>query len=55
MTNKLPSDTERAQAEKLRPIRDVASELGLTDDELIGFGTTKQSTRGRRLEGDQTR
>lgn len=52
MTKKIPTDIEIAQAAKLRPIRDVAAELGLTDDELILYGSTKAKVR---LEALQTR
>jgi formate--tetrahydrofolate ligase len=38
---KVPSDIAIAQAAKLRPIRDVAAELGLTDDELELYGKYK--------------
>src|SRR5467141_643164 len=38
---KVPSDIAIAQAAKLRPIRDVAVELGLSDDELELYGHTK--------------
>ena len=38
---KLPSDIAIAQAAKLRPIADVAAELGLADDEIELYGTHK--------------
>ena len=38
---KVPSDIAIAQAAKLRPIRDVAAELGLSDDELEVYGKYK--------------
>ena len=38
---KVPSDIAIAQAAKLRPIRDVAVELGLSDDELELYGKYK--------------
>jgi formate--tetrahydrofolate ligase len=38
---KVPSDIAIAQAAKLRPIRDVAAELGLTEDELELYGKFK--------------
>ena len=38
---KVPSDIAIAQAAKLRPIRDVAAELGLSDDELELYGKYK--------------
>ncbi|HEV8355958.1 MAG TPA: formate--tetrahydrofolate ligase [Gemmatimonadales bacterium] len=37
----MPSDIEIAQAAKLRPIADVAAELGLGPDELLPYGHTK--------------
>jgi len=37
----VPSDIEIAQAATLRPIADVAAELGLTPDELLPYGHTK--------------
>ena len=40
-TVKIPSDIAIAQAAKLRPIRDVAAELGLSDDELEQYGKYK--------------
>ncbi len=38
---KVPSDIAIAQAAKLRPITDVAAELGLTDDEVELYGKYK--------------
>jgi formate--tetrahydrofolate ligase len=38
---KVPSDIEIAQAAKLRPIADVAAEVGLRPDELLTYGPTK--------------
>ena len=40
-TAKVPSDIEIAQAAKLRPIADVAAELGLADDEVELYGKYK--------------
>jgi formate--tetrahydrofolate ligase len=40
-TAKVPSDIEIAQAAKLRPIADVARELGLADDEVDLYGKYK--------------
>jgi formate--tetrahydrofolate ligase len=37
----MPSDIDIAQAAKLRPIGDVAAELGLRPDEFLPYGTTK--------------
>ncbi|MEJ2239439.1 MAG: formate--tetrahydrofolate ligase, partial [Gemmatimonadales bacterium] len=45
MTTKTPSDIEIAQAATLRPIADVAGDLGLQSDELIAFGTTKAKVK----------
>ncbi len=41
MSGTVPSDIEIAQAATLRPIADVAAELGLTPDELLPYGHTK--------------
>ena len=38
---KVPSDIAIAQAAKLRPIADVAAELGLKDDEVELYGKYK--------------
>ena len=38
---KVPSDIEIAQAARLRPIVDVAAEVGLSPDELLTYGPTK--------------
>ena len=46
---KVPSDIAIAQAAKLRPIRDVASELGLSDDELELYGKYKAKVSLRAL------
>jgi formate--tetrahydrofolate ligase len=37
----VPTDIEIAQAAKLRPIADVAAELGLAADEILPYGQTK--------------
>ena len=37
----VPSDIEIAQAARLRPIQDVAAELGLAPDEILPYGHTK--------------
>jgi len=47
---KVPSDIAIAQAAKLRPIRDVAAELGLSDDELELYGRYKAKISLRALE-----
>jgi Mrp family chromosome partitioning ATPase len=38
---KVPSDIAIAQAAKLRPIADVAAEVGLTPDEILPYGRYK--------------
>jgi formate--tetrahydrofolate ligase len=38
---KFPTDIEIAQAARLRPVADIAAELGLTDDEVELFGKYK--------------
>ena len=48
-TVKVPSDIAIAQAAKLRPIRDVAAELGLSDDELELYGRYKAKISLRAL------
>jgi formate--tetrahydrofolate ligase len=45
----VPSDIAIAQAAKLRPIRDVAAELGLADDELELYGKYKAKISLRAL------
>jgi formate--tetrahydrofolate ligase len=47
---KVPSDIAIAQAATLRPIRDVAAELGLTDDELELYGKYKAKVAVRALQ-----
>jgi formate--tetrahydrofolate ligase len=47
---KVPSDIAIAQAAKLRPIADVAAELGLTEDELELYGKYKAKISLRALE-----
>jgi formate--tetrahydrofolate ligase len=47
---KVPSDIAIAQAAKLRPIRDVAAELGLSDDEVELYGKYKAKISVRALE-----
>ena len=46
----VPSDIEIAQAARLRPIRDVAAELGLKDYELTNYGTNKAKVNLDALE-----
>jgi len=50
MTVKVPSDIAIAQAAKLRPIADVAAELGLADDEVELYGKYKAKISLRALE-----
>ncbi|HWC73358.1 MAG TPA: formate--tetrahydrofolate ligase [Gemmatimonadales bacterium] len=47
---KVPSDIAIAQAAKLRPIRDVAAELGLADDDLELYGKYKAKISLHALE-----
>jgi len=47
---KVPSDIAIAQAAKLRPIADVAAELGLSDDELELYGKYKAKIALKALE-----
>ena len=49
-TVKVPSDIAIAQAATLRPIRDVAAELGLSDDELELYGKYKAKIALRALD-----
>jgi formate--tetrahydrofolate ligase len=37
----VPSDIEIAQAAKMRPIAEVAAEVGLTADEILPYGRYK--------------
>jgi formate--tetrahydrofolate ligase len=41
VTTAVPSDIAIAQAAKLRPIADVAAEVGLTADEILPYGRSK--------------
>ncbi len=47
---KVPTDIEIAQAAKLRPIAEVAAELGLSDDEIDLYGRYKAKIRLAALE-----
>ncbi len=47
---KVPTDIEIAQAAKLRPIAEVAAELGLSDDEIELYGRYKAKIRLAALE-----
>ncbi|HWO88325.1 MAG TPA: formate--tetrahydrofolate ligase [Gemmatimonadales bacterium] len=51
----VPSDIEIAQAAKLRPIADVASDLGLAEDELVTYGRYKAKVSLTALERRQPR
>jgi len=46
----VPSDIEIAQAAKLRPIREVAAELGLTEDDIDYYGKYKAKVHLNVLE-----
>ena len=52
---KVPSDIAIAQAATLRPIRDVAEELGLSEDELELYGKYKAKVSLRALESRPAR
>ena len=52
---KVPSDIAIAQAATLRPIRDVAEELGLAEDELELYGKYKAKISLRALESRPAR
>ena len=47
---KVPTDIEIAQAAKLRPVAEVAAELGLSDDEIELYGRNKAKIRLSALE-----
>ena len=49
-TAKVPTDIAIAQAAKLRPVADIAAELGLGDDELELYGKYKAKVMLRALE-----
>ena len=51
----VPTDIEIAQAAKLRPITDVASDIGLSADDLIPYGEYKAKVRFENLAGRQRR
>src|SRR5467141_815043 len=52
---KVPSDIAIAQAAKLRPIADVAAELGLGEDEIELYGRYKAKISLRALDGRKPR
>jgi len=54
-TTKVPSDIAIAQAAKLRPVADIAAELGLEDDELELYGKYKAKVRLAALARRQPR
>ena len=45
MTTTVPTDIAIAQAARLRPITDVARDLGLAPDDLIAYGPHKAKVR----------
>jgi formate--tetrahydrofolate ligase len=47
----MPTDIEIAQGAKLRPIRDVAAEMGLTEEELRPYGHYMAKIDPRALDG----
>jgi len=49
----VPSDIAIAQAATLRPIADVAADLGLGPDDIIQYGHTKAKILPRAIEGRQ--
>ncbi len=51
----VPSDIAIAQAARLRPIRDVAADVGLTDDELISYGKYKAKIALEAIESRKPR
>ncbi|HSB73873.1 MAG TPA: formate--tetrahydrofolate ligase [Candidatus Methylomirabilis sp.] len=51
----MPSDIEIANRAPLRPIREIAERLGLTDDELIPYGRTKAKVHIAALRARQDR
>jgi formate--tetrahydrofolate ligase len=52
MTTTVPTDIAIAQEAKLRPITDVAADLGLEADEIVTYGTNKAKIK---LEAMETR
>jgi formate--tetrahydrofolate ligase len=55
MTVAVPSDIAIAQSAKLRPIREVAADLGLADDELVLYGDYKAKVRLKAIERRERR
>ena len=53
MTAKVPTDIEIAQAARLRPILDVAAELGLGPDEVLPYGHHKAKITSRAVQARQ--
>ena len=48
----VPSDIEIAQAAKLRPIADVAAEVGLGPDEILPYGRHKAKISPEAVSSD---
>ncbi|GBD33414.1 MAG: formate--tetrahydrofolate ligase [Gemmatimonadales bacterium] len=55
MTVAVPSDIAIAQSAKLRPIREVAADLGLSGDELVLYGDYKAKVRLTAIERRERR
>lgn len=55
MTVTVPSDIAIAQNAKLRPIREVAADLGLADEELVLYGNYKAKVRLNAIERRERR
>lgn len=55
MTATVPSDIAIAQSARLRPIREVAADLGLAADELVLYGDYKAKVRLKAIEERQRR
>ncbi len=55
MTVAVPSDIAIAQSAKLRPIREVAADLGLCDEELVLYGDYKAKVRLEAIERRERR
>ena len=54
-TTKVPTDIEIAQQATLRPIADVAQDLGLSADEYITYGDDKAKVRADLIMGRDRR
>jgi formate--tetrahydrofolate ligase len=55
MTATVPSDIAIAQEAKLRPIREVAADLGLSTDDIIAYGNYKAKIRLDLLKSQERR